>query len=176
MPEARIYIFAPPPVQELGSSTGFVFELQDRAGRGHEALMDARNAMLGMAAQHPALLYVRPGGLDDVEEYSIHMDLSKAGAHGLTKGEIDRAISSYWGGVYVNDFIDRGRTKKVYFQADSSFRMQASDLKYYYVRNSKGDMVPFPLLSPFPHQRVLQGWSAITAYLPENSREKRHRG
>jgi multidrug efflux pump len=104
--------------------------------------MEARNALLGMAAQHPALLYVRPGGLNDVEESSIHADLSKAGAHGLTKGEIDRAISSYWGGVYVNDFIDRGRTKKVYFQADTSFRMQASDVKHYYVRNSQGDMVP----------------------------------
>jgi multidrug efflux pump len=141
--EARVYVFAPPPVVELGSSSGFVFELQDRAGQGHEALMEARNALLGMAAQDPALLYLRPGGLDDVEEYSLRADLGKAGAYGLSKGEIDRAIASYWGGVYVNDFIDRGRSKKVYFQADTSFRMQTSDLKHYYVRNLGGDMVPF---------------------------------
>jgi multidrug efflux pump len=143
MAEARIHVFAPPPVTELGGASGFVFELQDRAGRGHDALMEAGNALLGMAAQHPALLYVRPGGLDDVEEYSLHADLNKAGAYGLSRGEIDRAISAYWGGVYVNDFIDRGRTKKVYLQADASFRMQAGDLKNCYVRNIRGDMVPF---------------------------------
>lgn len=141
--EGRIFIFAPPPVVELGSSSGFVFELQDRGNRGHEALMNTRNMLLGMASQHPALRYVRPAGLENVEQYSLQVDLAKAGAFGLTKGEIDQAISAYWGGVYVNDFMDRGRTKKVYLQADTDFRMQASDLKKYYVRNKKGDMVPF---------------------------------
>ncbi|MDR1398241.1 MAG: efflux RND transporter permease subunit [Desulfarculales bacterium] len=141
--EARIFIFAPPPVLELGSSSGFVFELQDRGGSGHEALMNARDMLLGQAARHPAFLYVRPGGLDDVEQYSMQIDLNKAGSLGLSKGEIDQAISAYWGGAYVNDFMDRGRSKKVYLWADSDFRMQASDFKNYYLRNISGDMVPF---------------------------------
>lgn len=141
--DARVFFVAPPPAVELGNATGFVFELQDRAGKGHAALMEARNMMLGMAAQHPDILYARPNGLDDVEQYTLDVDLAKAGALGLRKGDIDAAIAAYWGGVYVNDFLDKGRTKKVYLQADAPFRMQASDFSKYHIRNEYGDMVPF---------------------------------
>ncbi|MDL2268518.1 efflux RND transporter permease subunit, partial [Desulfosarcina sp. OttesenSCG-928-G17] len=143
IPEARVIVFAPSAVLELGASSGFVFELQDRTGQGHAALMEARDMLLAKARQHPDLGYVRHAGLEDVEEYTLHVDLSKAGALDLEKGIIDDAVSAYWGSVYVNDFMDRGRTKKVYLQADAPFRMHADDFNRYYVRNATGGMVPF---------------------------------
>ncbi|MDR0339103.1 MAG: efflux RND transporter permease subunit [Desulfovibrio sp.] len=143
MPEANVYAFFPPAVMELGSATGFDFEIIDRAGMGHEALMEARNFVLQKARQHPALRNVRHNGLEDVEQYELEIDLAKAGAQSLRKGEINTSIAAYWGGFYVNDFTDKGRTKRVFLQADAPFRMQASDFSRYYVRNGKGDMVPF---------------------------------
>ena len=141
--EANVFAFTPPAVMELGNATGFDFELIDRAGRGHEALMEARNILLGKAAAHPDLTMVRPNGMENVEEYKLAIDLEKAGAQGLSKGEINTAIGAYWGSSYVNDFTDKGRTKKVYVQARPDARMQASDFSRYYVRNANGDMVPF---------------------------------
>ena len=143
IPEASVFAFTPPAVTELGTATGFDFELIDRAGQGHDALMNARNILLGKAATHPDLIMVRPNGMEDVEEYKLDIDLEKAGAQGLSKGEINTAIAAYWGSSYVNDFTDKGRTKKVYVQARPETRMQASDFSRYYVRNSNGDMVPF---------------------------------
>ncbi len=105
--------------------------------------MDARNQLLAKAAAHPDLAMVRPNGMEDVEEYTLDIDLEKAGAQSLSKGEINTAIAAYWGSAYVNDFTDKGRTKKVYVQAKPDTRMQASDFSLYYVRNAKGDMVPF---------------------------------
>ena len=142
-PEANVFCFTPPAVVELGNSSGFDFELIDRTGQGHEALTDARNQLLAKANAHPNLRFVRPNGLEDVEEYKLNIDLEKAGAQGLRKGEINTSIASYWGSVYVNDFMDKGRTKKVYLQARPDARMQASDFSRYYVRNANGDMVPF---------------------------------
>ncbi|MDR2488856.1 MAG: efflux RND transporter permease subunit [Desulfovibrio sp.] len=141
--EAMIFVFAPPAVMELGSATGFDFELIDQTGQGHEKLMEARNQLLGMASQHPDLRNVRPNGLNDVEQHTLDIDLSKAGALSLNISEIYGAISAFWGSAYINDFLDRGRTKKVYLQADAPFRMQAEDFKRYYARNAKGEMVPF---------------------------------
>ncbi|CAK7072749.1 MAG: Multidrug efflux pump subunit AcrB [Desulfovibrio sp.] len=143
IPEANVFAFTPPAIAELGTASGFDFELIDRAGLGHEALMDARNMLLGMAAVHPDLQMVRPNGMDDVEEYKLDIDLQKAGAQSLSKAEINSAISAYWGSMYVNDFMDKGRTKKVYIQAAPEARAQVSDFSRYYVRNSNGDMVPF---------------------------------
>ncbi len=141
--EGQIFAFAPPAVMELGNATGFDFELIDRAGKGHEALMEARNQLVGAARANPLLRNVRPNGLDDVEQYQIDVDLAKAGALSVPLVEINTAIASYWGGMYVNDFMDKGRTKKVYLQADTPFRMQESDLNRYYLRNTRGQMVPF---------------------------------
>ncbi|MCC8193671.1 MAG: efflux RND transporter permease subunit, partial [Deltaproteobacteria bacterium] len=143
IPEASVFSFTPPAVMELGNATGFDFELIDRSGRGHDALMQARDTVLAKAAVHPDLAMVRPNGMEDVEEYKLDIDLEKAGAQGLSKGEINSAIAAYWGSSYVNDFTDKGRTKKVYMQAKPDTRMQASDFSRYYVRNKNGDMVPF---------------------------------
>ena len=143
IPDARITVFGPAPVKEMARAAGFEFELMDVTGRVHDALMEARNILLAKAGKNPLLQNVRPGGLEDVEQYELQIDLDKAGALGLEKGVINEAVAAYWGSVYVNDFMDRGRTKKVYLQADAPFRMQAGDFERYYVRNSKGEMVPF---------------------------------
>ncbi|MDI1364534.1 MAG: efflux RND transporter permease subunit, partial [bacterium] len=141
--DAMVFPIVPPAVQELGNASGFDFQLQDTGGVGHEALVNARNMMLGMAAQNPVLAGVRPNGQDDTPQLRIDVDQAKAGAMGLTTADINAALSTALGGSYVNDFIDRGRIKKVYVQADASFRMSPEDLNKWYVRNSTGQMVPF---------------------------------
>ncbi len=135
--------FVPPAVFELGSATGFDFRLTDNAGLGHDALMAARNQLLGLARQNPGLTNVRANGLDDTPQYRLEIDQEKAGALGLSLADINRTLSTAWGSSYVNDFIDKGRVKKVYLQADAPFRMQPEDLDRWYVRNAQGRMVPF---------------------------------
>ena len=142
--DAMVFAVIPPSVPELGTSSGFDFQLQDIGGVGHETLMNARNMMLGMAAQDPNLVGVRPNGQDDTPQLKIEVDQAKAGAMGLTTADINSALSAAWGGSYVNDFIDRGRVKKVYLQADAPYRMTPEDLNRWYVRNDQGQMVPFP--------------------------------
>ena len=142
--DAMVFAVIPPAVPELGTSSGFDFQLQDIGGVGHETLMNARNQMLGMAAQDPNLAGVRPNGQDDTPQLKITVDQAKAGAMGLTTADINSALSAAWGGSYVNDFIDRGRVKKVYMQADAPYRMTPEDLNRWYVRNNQGQMVPFP--------------------------------
>jgi multidrug efflux pump len=141
--DAMVFPIVPPAVQELGNASGFDFQLQDTGGVGHEALINARNMMLGMAAQNPTLAGVRPNGQDDTPQLRIDVDQAKAGAMGLTTADINSALSTSLGGAYVNDFIDRGRIKKVYVQADAPFRMKPEDLNRWHVRNSSGSMVPF---------------------------------
>jgi multidrug efflux pump len=141
--DAMVFPIVPPAVQELGNASGFDFQLQDTGGVGHEALINARNMMLGMAAQNPVLAGVRPNGQDDTPQLRIDVDQAKAGAMGLTTADINAALSTALGGSYVNDFIDRSRIKKVFVQADAPFRMTPEDLNRWYVRNSSGTMVPF---------------------------------
>ena len=141
--EATAFTFAPPAIPELGTVGGFAFQLEDRAGLGHDALIAARDQLLGLAAKHPSLARVRPGGLEDRPEYKVTIDREKAAALGLSLAEINQTLSTTWGGSYVNDFIDDGRTKRVYMQADARFRMQPGDLDRWYVRNRAGEMVPF---------------------------------
>ena len=144
IPNARVFAFAPPAVLELGTANGFDFELIDRGNRGHEALIEARNKVLYGAMTNPDLISVRPNGLEDVEQYELELDLVNAGAMGLGQDQINSAVATYWGGQYVNDFMDKGRIKKVYMQADSKYRMQAADFeRYYAIRNANGDMVDF---------------------------------
>lgn len=140
---AMVFAFAPPAVVELGNATGFDFQLQDRAGLGHEKLMAARNQLLGMAAQNPALVGVRPNGQEDTPEFRLDVDLAKAGALGLSQADINNTLQTAWGSAYVNDFIDKGRVKRVFLQGEASARMQPEDFGKWYVRNSAGDMVPF---------------------------------
>ena len=141
--DAVVFAFAPPAISELGNVGGFQLELQDRAGLGHDALMAARDQLVAAAAKHPALTKVRPGGLEDRPEYKIDVDREHASALGLSLADINTTLASTWGASYVNDFIDAGRTKRVYMQADARFRMQPDDLGRWYVRNRAGEMVPF---------------------------------
>ena len=145
--DAMAFAFFPPPIRELGNSSGFDFQLIDRAGLGHEALMNARNQLLGAAAQNPKLTQVRPNGLDDVPQFKINIDSEKASALGLSLNDINRTLQIAWGSSYVNDFVDKGRIKRVYLQADAPYRMMPDDLYNWYVRNKEGEMVPFDTFS-----------------------------
>jgi len=140
---AMVFAFPPPAVVELGNAKGFDFQLLDRGGLGHEKLMAARNQLLGMAAQDERLIAVRPNGLEDVPEYRIDVDWEKAGALGLPITSIHNTISAAFGSAYVNDFIQGGRVKRVYAQADTPYRMLPKDLEKLYVRNTAGKMAPF---------------------------------
>ncbi|MDQ7988307.1 MAG: efflux RND transporter permease subunit [Candidatus Dactylopiibacterium sp.] len=141
--DAMIFALVPPAVMELGNSNGFDLQIQDRGGLGHDALIGARNQFLGMAAQDKRLAAVRPNGQEDQPEYRLDIDHTRATALGVSIADINSALAVGWGSQYVNDFIDRGRIKKVYVQADAASRMLPEDLGKWYVRNSKGDMVPF---------------------------------
>ena len=140
---AMVFAFAPPAVVELGQAKGFDFQLLDRGGLGHAELMSARNQILGMAAKDPVLSKVRPNALDDVPEYRIDVDWEKAGALGTPLASIQNTISASFGSAYVNDFIQGGRVKRVYVQADAPYRMLPDDLEKLHVRNTAGKMVPF---------------------------------
>jgi HAE1 family hydrophobic/amphiphilic exporter-1 len=140
---AMIFVFPPPAVVELGTARGFDFELLDRGGLGHKALMAARNQLLGMAAKDPILTKVRPNGMEDVPEYRVDVDWEKAGALGVPITSIHRTIAAAFGSSYVNNFIQGGRVKRVFVQADAPYRMLPRDLEKLYVRNTKGKMVPF---------------------------------
>jgi multidrug efflux pump len=141
--DAMAFAFAPPAVIELGNATGFDMELLDRGNLGHSALMAARNQLLGMAGKDPRLVAVRPNGLNDEPEYKFDIDREKASAFGLTIADVNSTLSGAWGSEYVNDFIDRGRIKKVFIQGDVDSRMLPQDFYKWYVRNNVSQMVPF---------------------------------
>ncbi|OXH85181.1 hydrophobe/amphiphile efflux-1 family RND transporter, partial [Burkholderia multivorans] len=142
--DAIVIPFNPPSIPELGTAAGFDFELTDNAGLGHDALMAARNQLLGMAAKDPTLQGVRPNGLNDTPQYKVDIDREKANALGVTADAIDQTFSIAWASKYVNNFLDTdGRIKKVYVQSDAPFRMTPEDLNIWYVRNGSGGMVPF---------------------------------
>ncbi len=145
--DAMVTPIVPPPIRELGNASGFDFQLLDKGGLGHAKLMEARNVLLGLAKQEPILTGVRPNGLEDVSQYKINVDREKASASGLDLGDINETLKMAWGGSYVNDFIDNGRLKRVYVQADSPYRMLPEDINHWYVRNGSGQMVPFNAFS-----------------------------
>ncbi|MET0659126.1 MAG: efflux RND transporter permease subunit, partial [Steroidobacteraceae bacterium] len=138
-----VFAFAPPAAPELGNATGYSFLLTDTNGAGHEALLQARNQLLGLAAQDKLLANVRPAGMEDTPQMRITIDNEKAAAFGLEAEQINEVLAIAWGGRYVDDFIDRGRVKRVYLQADAPFRMVPEDFKRWSVRNADGQMVPF---------------------------------
>jgi HAE1 family hydrophobic/amphiphilic exporter-1 len=158
---ASIYVIAPPAVTELGMSSGFELELLDMGGLGHEALTAARNQLLGMTAKDPRLAVVRPNGLEDVPQYRVDVDWDKAGALGVPITSIHNTIAAAFGSAYANDFIQRGRIKRVYVQADAPFRMLPQDLERLYVRNNAGTMVP---LSSFASGRWTSGSPRLERY------------
>jgi multidrug efflux pump len=145
--DAFVFAFAPPPMPELGIATGFAFFLKDNAGRGHAALTEARNQLLGAAAQSPLLANVRPNGQEDTPQLRVDVDSEKAAALGLSIADVNSTLSAAWGGQYIDDFVDRGRVKRVYIRADAPFRMTPEDFKLWSVRNDQGRMVPFTAIA-----------------------------
>lgn len=141
--EAMVFPIAPPAVMELGNASGFDFQLMDTGNVGHETLMGARNQLLGLATGHSMLVGVRPNGLNDEPQFQVDIDREKAGALGLTITDINSTLSAAWGSAYVNDFMDRGRVKRVFIQGKPGSRMTPQDLGRWYVRNAGGQMVPF---------------------------------
>ena len=141
--DAVILAIPPPPVMELGNATGFDMQLQNRGGLSHEDFLAARNQLLGAAGKSPALIAVRPNGVEDAPQLKVEIDREKAGALGLSIADINQTLSAVWGSSYVNDFIDHGRVKRVYVQGEPRSRMQPEDLGSWYVRNAQGGMVPF---------------------------------
>ena len=142
--DAMVFPVNPPSIPELGTASGFDFELQDRAGVGHAKLMEARNMLLGMAAQDPMLAQVRPNGLNDTPQFKVNIDREKANALGVTTADVDQTFSVAWASQFINNFLDTdNRIKKVYVQGEAKFRMNPEDLNAWYVRNSAGGMVPF---------------------------------
>ena len=140
---AMVFAFPPPAVMELAMAKGFDFQLLDRGGLGHQALMEAQNQLLDIAAKDPRLTAVRPNSMADVPEYRVDVDWDKAGALGVPITSIHRTISAALGSAYANDFIQGGWVKRVFVQADAPYRMQPGDLQKLYVRNTSGKMVPF---------------------------------
>ncbi|HFJ1478102.1 TPA: efflux RND transporter permease subunit [Salmonella enterica subsp. enterica serovar Mississippi] len=160
--DGLVFPFNMPAIVELGTATGFDFEPIDQGGLGHDALTKARNQLLGMVAKHPDLLVrVRPNGLEDTPQFKLDVDQEKAQALGVSLSDINETISAALGGYYVNDFIDRGRVKKVYVQADAQFRMLPEDINNLYVRSANGEMVPF---STFSSARWIYGSPRLERY------------
>jgi len=141
--DATVFAFAPPAVSELGNASGFDLMLQDRANLGHDALMQARNQLLDALMKEKGLVAVRPNGMEDTPEFRLDIDEHKVGALGLSMADVNNTFSAAWGSSYVNDFIDKGRVKKVFLQADAPFRMLPGDIDNWFVRNAGGAMVPF---------------------------------
>ncbi|TDS97304.1 multidrug efflux RND transporter permease AcrD [Erwinia rhapontici] len=165
--EAKVIASSPPAITGLGNSAGFDMELQDHAGLGHNALMNARNTLLELTQKNPQLTRVRHNGLDDSPQLRIDIDQRKAQALGVSLDDINATLQTGWGSTYVNDFLDRGRVKKVYVQADAKFRMLPDDISKWYVRNSSDQMVPFTAFarshweSGSPRLERYNGYSAV---------------
>ncbi|CRH28493.1 multidrug efflux RND transporter permease subunit AcrB [Pantoea ananatis] len=146
--DGMVFAFNLPAIIELGNATGFDFELIDQANLGHDKLTQARNQLFGMIAQHPdTLVGVRPNGLEDTPQFKLNIDQEKAQALGVSLSDINTTLAASWGGSYVNDFIDRGRVKKVYVMGKADARMLPDDINKWFVRNSNGEMVPFSAFS-----------------------------
>ena len=141
--DGMAFAFSPPAVVELGQASGFDFQLQDRGGLGHDKLMEARNQLLGMAMGNKAMVAVRPNGQDDTPQFKLDIDDVRAGALGVSIADVNNVLATAWGSSYVNDFLQNGRVKKVYLQADAKYRMLPEDINKWYVRNNQGEMVPF---------------------------------
>jgi len=166
--DGLIFAVIPPAVQELGNASGFDLQLVDEGGLGHAGLLAARNQLLGMAAQNKSLVGVRPNALDDAPQLKVEVDQDKARALGLDLAQVNSTISTAWGGAYVNDFIDRGRVKRVYIQADQPYRLAPEDIGSLYVRGASGAMAPFTAFSTSSWQ---QGATQLTRYNGQPSME-----
>src|SRR4030095_1899610 len=159
--DAFIYPLSPPPIPELGNASGVTFRLQDRGGAGHEALVNARNQLLGMASKSKILTQVRPDGLEDAPQLQIDIDRDKANALGVSFDAINTTLSTALGSSYVNDFPNQGRLQRVVVQADAPARMQPEDLLKLNAASSHGRPVP---LSAFACARWVTGAQQTVRY------------
>ncbi len=162
--DATVYTIVPPAVTELSTSSGFEFQLQDRGGLGHEALLEARNIFMALAYSpefSSSLRAVRPNGQDDATQYKVDVDKPKASALGVSLADINDTLQTGWGGVYINDFLDKGRIKRVYIQSEDWGRMLPEDISRWYVRSDTNEMVPF---SAFSTQRWVMGSPRLERY------------
>ncbi len=159
--EAQVYAISPPAIQGLGTATGFDLQLQDSGNLGHEGLLQARNMLLGMAAQNKQVSGVRPNGQEDSPQYKVNVNYDAAAAMGVAPSLVNSVLSTAWGSSYVNDFMDRGRIKKVYMQGEAESRTTPEDINKWYVRNSDNQMVPF---SSFATGEWQYGSPTLTRY------------
>ncbi len=159
--EAMVFPFVPPAITQLGTSTGFNLQLQDLGGLGHDAMLDARNQFMGLASKDARLVNVRPNGQDDTPQFKLDVNQEKAAALGVSLTDISSIFNTAWAASYVNDFIDKGRVKKVFVQGDAQFRMLPEDVSNWYARNGKGEMVPF---SAFTTGRWIYGSPRLERY------------
>ena len=159
--DAMVFPFVPPAITQLGTSTGFNLQLQDLGGMGHEGMMNARNQFLGLAAKDSRLVGVRPNGQEDNPQFKLDVNQEKAAALGVSLSDISSIFNTAWAAAYVNDFIDKGRVKKVYVQGDARFRMLPEDVGNWYARNNKNEMVPF---SAFTSGRWIYGSPRLERY------------
>jgi hydrophobe/amphiphile efflux-1 (HAE1) family protein len=166
--DGQVFALIPPAVRDLGTASGFDLELEDQAGLGHGRLVQAEGQLLGMAAHDPVLMAVRPNGQPDTPQIDLDVDQARAGALGLAQADINSTLSASTGEVYINDFTDQGRVKRVYMQADAPFRMSPADLGRFYVRSSSGEMAPF---SAFSTNRWEIGPSQLQRYNGQPSLE-----
>jgi len=166
--DAQVFVLVPPAVRELGNSSGFDLELEDRGGVGHSGLTAARNQLLRLAARDPLLANVRPNGQDDTPQLHVDIDQARAGALGLSQGDINDTLSSAWGGSFVNNFVDRGRVKRVFIQGDAPFRTSPDDIGRWFVRTNSGAMAPF---SAFASSNWTVGPARLERYNGEPSLE-----
>ncbi|WP_296402804.1 efflux RND transporter permease subunit [Psychrobacter sp.] len=140
--EAQVFAIVPPAITELGNASGFDLMLQDVGNLGHEGLLDARNQLLGMAAQNKQVAGVRPNGQEDAPQLKVNINQQQAAAYGLAISDINSVLSTAWGSSYVNDFVDRGRIKRVFVQGEADSRTNPEDINKWYVRNNAGEMIP----------------------------------
>ncbi|HWV16361.1 MAG TPA: efflux RND transporter permease subunit [Cellvibrio sp.] len=159
--DAMIFPFVPPAITQLGTSSGFNLQLQDLGGLGHDALLDARNQLLGMASKDSRLVGVRPNGQEDTPQFKLDINQEKAAALGVSLADISSIFNTAWAASYVNDFIDKGRVKKVFVQGDAQFRMLPEDVSDWYARNNQNEMVPF---SAFTSGRWIYGSPRLERY------------
>lgn len=159
--DAMVFPFVPPAITQLGTSSGFNLRIQDLGGLGYDALVQARNQFLGMAEQDKRLVGVRPNGQEDNPQFKLDIDQEKAAALGVSLSDVNNIFSTAWAATYVNDFIDKGRVKKVFVQGDAQYRMLPEDVSHWHVRNNKNEMVPF---SAFTSGRWIYGSPRLERY------------
>jgi multidrug efflux pump len=162
--DAQVYALVPGAIRGLGQSTGFTMELQNIAGLSDEQFADARDQLLAQANANPRLASVRQSELPDVASLKIDIDENRVAALGLNAGDVNTTLSTAWGGRYVNDFIDRGRVKRVYVQGDAQYRSEPDDVTQWYVRNRSGAMVPFSSFAQTSWQTTPTSLSRFLGY------------